>query len=71
MKAMKTSHPVRGLTLRAVAASLLGMMLAGIYTQVSAVLLSESYFIPESAIPIPASGRSRSPPWRGSGPRTP
>ena len=54
MKAMKTSHPVRGLTLRAVAASLLGMLLAGIYTQVSAVLLAESYLIAEAALPVPA-----------------
>ena len=54
MKAMKTSHPVRGLTLRAVAASLLGMLLAGIYTQVSAVLLGESYLIAEAALPVPA-----------------
>ncbi len=45
---------VPGLTLRACFASLLGMLLAGMYTQYSAVLLTESYFIAEAALPVPA-----------------
>lgn len=45
---------VSGLTLRAVFASVLCMLLAGIYTQYSVVLLSESYLIAEAAIPVPA-----------------
>ena len=45
---------VSGLTPRACVASLLAMLLAGIYTQYSVVLLSESYFIAEAALPVPA-----------------
>ncbi len=45
---------IRGLTPRSLAASLFCMLLAGMYTQYSAVLLSESYFIAEAALPVPA-----------------
>ena len=48
------STRVPGLTPRAIVATVLSMLLAGIYTQITSVLLAESYLISESAIPIPA-----------------
>lgn len=44
----------RGMTFRALAASILCMTLAAIYTNHTAVVVRESWTIPESAIPVPA-----------------
>ena len=45
---------VPGMTFRALAATILCMVLAAIYTNHSAVVVREAWTIPESAIPIPA-----------------
>lgn len=44
----------RGMTFRALAASILCMTLAAIYTNHTAVVVRESWTIPESVIPVPA-----------------
>lgn len=43
-----------GMTPRALVATVLCMLLAGMYTQYSMVILGEYYMIPEAAMPIPA-----------------
>ena len=45
---------VSGMTFRALAASILCMALAAIYTNHTAIVVRESWMIPESVIPIPA-----------------
>ncbi len=45
---------VSGITPRSFIATIVCMLLAGMYIQYSMVLLTECYMIPESAIPIPA-----------------
>ena len=52
--AEKNSGGAPGMTFRALAASILCMLLAGLYVQYCIIILSEPYLIPESAIPIPA-----------------
>ena len=50
----KSRRFVPGLTPRSIIACVLGMLLAGIYTQLTVILLSESWFIAEAALPVPA-----------------
>ncbi len=52
--AAKTDGYQPGITPRSLIACILCMLLAGMYTQYSMVILGECYMIPEAAMPVPA-----------------
>lgn len=54
MSSEKHTHYIPGVTPRSLVATILSMLLAGMYVQYSMVILGECYRITESAIPIPA-----------------